>query len=190
MVPFERGMTMVVGDVVRLKCGGPAMVVVGLIPQTEGEEAGISVCWHNANIMPQEHTYPYAEKLERHWSGIDLSEKAAELVIRRAEREIGGLFKLYHREDIPRRKDQGPIPHYRTQKHALFGQQEGYCNGCKVSFPFRNFTFDHIVPQSQGGTDHLDNLQLLCGACNSTKGDRDQRYLLAALKRQRISEAG
>ena len=35
------------------------MVVVGLIPQTEGEEAGIAVCWHNANIMPQEHTYPY-----------------------------------------------------------------------------------------------------------------------------------
>ena len=130
-----------------------------------------------------------AEKLERHWAGIDLSAKAADLVIERAEREIGGLFRLHHREDLPRRSDQGKIPSYRTHKHTLFGKQEGHCNGCKVSFPFRNMTIDHIVPQSQGGTDHLENLQLLCGACNSTKGDRDQRYLLAALKRQRISEA-
>ena len=37
-------------------------------------------------------------------------------------------------------------------------------------FPFRNFTIDHIVPQSRGGTDHLENLQLLCGACNSSAG--------------------
>ena len=125
-----------------------------------------------------------SEKAERHWAGIDLSPKAADLVIQRAEREIGGLFKLNHREDIPRRSDQGSIPHYRTQKHTLFGRQEGYCNGCRIPFPFRNFTIDHVTPRSQGGTDHLENLQLLCGACNSTKGDRDQAYLLAALKRQ------
>ena len=30
--------------------------------------------------------------------------------------------------------------------------------------------------------DNLDNLQLLCGACNSLKGDRDQAYLMARLK--------
>lgn len=38
-----------------------------------------------------------------------------------------------------------------------------------------------MIPQSKGGTDHLDNLQLLCGACNSLKGDRDQGYLMAQL---------
>ena len=27
-------------------------------------------------------------------------------------------------------------------------------------FPFCNFTVDHVVPQSRGGTDHLENLQL------------------------------
>ena len=37
-------------------------------------------------------------------------------------------------------------------------------------FPFRNMTVDHVVPQSKGGTDHMTNLQLLCGACNSMKG--------------------
>ncbi len=41
---------------------------------------------------------------------------------------------------------------------------------------------DHRVPVSRGGTDHLENLQLLCPHCNRIKGDRDQAYLVARLK--------
>ena len=44
-----------------------------------------------------------------------------------------------------------------------------------------NLTIDRVIPQSRGGTDHLENLQLLCGACNSLKGDRPQEYLVARL---------
>ena len=32
------------------------------------------------------------------------------------------------------------------------------------------------------GTDHLENLQLLCSHCNGTKGDRPQEYSIAKLK--------
>ena len=109
-----------------------------------------------------------AERLDRQWVGIDISEKAAELVQTRIRKEIYLFhnFKPIHRSDIPKRTDLGEIPNYRTHRHLLFGKQEGHCNGCRMAFPFRNFTVDHIVPQSQGGTGHLDNLQLLCGACN------------------------
>ena len=65
---------------------------------------------------------------------------------------------------------------------ALYGRQEGICAGCRVLFPFCNLTVDHIVAQSRGGTDHLDNLQLLCGACNSMKGADSQEQLVAKLK--------
>jgi 5-methylcytosine-specific restriction endonuclease McrA len=85
------------------------------------------------------------------------------------------------RTDIPRRTDiEAPIP-YRQNKHVLFGQQEGLCNGCRTELPFRIFEVDHIIPQSRGGTDHLENLQLLCPSCNRIKGDRPHEYLVARL---------
>ena len=111
-----------------------------------------------------------ADRLDRQWVGIDLSPLAAKLVHRRIRSEGPLLYDLVHRTDIPKRTDIGKVPHYRTQKHTLFGLQEGVCNGCRIVFPFRNFTVDHIIPRSRGGTDHPDNLQLLCAACNSLKG--------------------
>ena len=126
-----------------------------------------------------------AENLDRHWIGIDISPKAVELVNMRLQESMGDLFHnqlVTVRTDIPRRTDiDVPVP-YRQNKHVLFGQQEGRCNGCRVAFEFRNFTIDHIIPEHRGGTDHVENLQLLCGHCNSVKGDRPQEYLVARLR--------
>ena len=47
-----------------------------------------------------------------------------------------------------------------------------------VMFPKRNLTIDHIYPKSKGGTDHVENLWLLCGACNSSKGTKSQAEFL------------
>ena len=103
----------------------------------------------------------------------------------RLQQSMGNLFHhgyVTARTDIPKRTDiEAPIP-YQQNKHVLFGQQEGRCNGCKGDFLFKFFEVDHVVPQSKGGTDHLDNLQLLCGHCNKIKGDRPQEYLIARLK--------
>ena len=126
-----------------------------------------------------------AERLDRQWVGIDLSPKAAELVLVRLDGpEYGALFRrawVTARTDIPRRTDIDAPKNYRQNKHVLYGQQEGLCAGCEMHFPFRNFTVDHVIPRSRGGTHHLDNLQLLCGACNSVKGGRPQEYLMAQL---------
>ena len=67
------------------------------------------------------------------------------------------------------------------RKHDLFGQQEGRCVGCQYDIPFRNFTVDHVLPPSNGGTDHLGNLRILGSACNSLKGDRTQEFLIGRL---------
>ncbi len=131
-----------------------------------------------------------AEKLHRQWVGIDISEKAVDLVqVRIRQLDLFSDFTPVKRSDVPKRTDLGKLPHYRTHKHILFGKQEGMCGGCRSSFQFRNFTVDHIVPQSKGGTNHLDNLQLLCGACNSTKGPRTQEFLISTLKADGILPA-
>ena len=131
-----------------------------------------------------------AEKLGRRWVGIDLSLKAYHLVQERLAREVlvGSDesprltgWKVTHRTDILRRTDIDAPINYRKNKHVLYGQQEGMCAGCHMDFPFKIFEVDHVVPRSRGGTDHLANLQLLCGHCNRIKGDRPQEYLIARL---------
>lgn len=121
----------------------------------------------------------------RQWAGIDVSSKAFDLVRQRIEDRGGLFYNLVHREDVPKRTDLGPIPPYNApeNKTRLYGEQGGQCAGCEVWFRPENLTIDHIIARSVGGTDHLGNLQLLCGNCNSIKGNRGMEYLVARLGR-------
>ena len=126
---------------------------------------------------------------KRKWVGIDVSPKAHELVKMRLGNELGFTsLRVNHRTDVPARTDLGSIPPYNVDanKRHLYGAQEGHCSGCLTLFPYRNLTIDHVVPRAKGGTDHIANLQLLCQACNSTKGTGTQEELLAKLRRDGI----
>ena len=71
-----------------------------------------------------------------------------------------------------------------TIKQTLYEKQKGICNGCKIHLGIRHFHKDHIIPKAKGGKDTEDNLQLLCGACNTLKGKGSMGDLHAELKRQ------
>lgn len=47
------------------------------------------------------------------------------------------------------------------------------CLKCEASI---KLTVDHVVPLSLGGKDTIDNIQPLCGSCNSSKGQKNTDY--------------
>lgn len=124
-----------------------------------------------------------AHEMDRKWVGIDISPKAFDLVKRRIIDRGGLFYNLTQRTDVPQRTDLGVIPKYNstTNRNQLYGEQGGFCAGCGTHFQPQHLTVDHIIARSSGGTDHIDNLQLLCGNCNSIKGNRGMEYLMTRL---------
>ena len=43
-------------------------------------------------------------------------------------------------------------------------------NGCAMCGTRRNLTLDHVIPLAHGGSNRIENLQLLCRGCNKLKG--------------------
>ena len=127
-----------------------------------------------------------ADLLSRQWVGIDISPMAFNLVNKRLNDVLGTDFfgkKVIHRTDIPTR---GGKPAPKEHRHTMYGEQKGNCKGCLIHFEYQNMTVDHIVPKRAGGGEEVENLQLLCGHCNSVKGTNPMGHLLAELKRMEI----
>lgn len=64
----------------------------------------------------------------------------------------------------------------REERIAIITERDGpncYFPDCGKPFIRQDdITFDHWIPQSKGGTWHVDNLRLMHKRCNALKGDR------------------
>lgn len=58
---------------------------------------------------------------------------------------------------------------YEACREAVVERDGEVCRGCGTT---DRLTIDHIKPVSQGGGNEVENLQILCQPCNSSKGDK------------------
>ncbi|MCY4656055.1 MAG: DNA methyltransferase [Gammaproteobacteria bacterium] len=133
-----------------------------------------------------------AELCGRQWCGIDLSSKAAELVVSRiqSQRDLFSFRDIHHRTDVPIRTDisrkTASTASERFQlKNSLYDEQEARCNLCLDEFEDRHLELDHIHPIAKGGKDWIDNFQLLCSNCNRVKRDRTQDEARATIAQRK-----
>ena len=104
---------------------------------------------------------PRASKIED-WGIFLLWPSRSTLDRVRGEREAGRNDRTAGDPSPLRRK---PIPE--RVRHAVWRRDQGRCVQCGSQ---ERLEFDHIIPVSKGGSDTERNLQLLCEACNRTKG--------------------
>ena len=57
------------------------------------------------------------------------------------------------------------------ERNMIYNRSEGHCGICGRFIPLEEYTIDHIIPLSKGGTNDLDNLQACCSFCNKAKDD-------------------
>ena len=134
-----------------------------------------------------------AERLGRQWIGIDVSDKAVDLILQRLYteellwRKIKKGKSIIPQKKLPVRTDIAEnLVNPQRYKATLYGIQLGNCKGCGKHFEARHMHVDHIQPRKKGGQDNKENLQLLCSNCNLLKSDGDMLHLRKRLKETRI----
>ncbi|MBF2754682.1 MAG: HNH endonuclease [Gammaproteobacteria bacterium AqS3] len=126
-----------------------------------------------------------AEELGRKWIGIDVSEKAGELVMDRLH-NIGLIHNLPAITNIVPTL-ANPVSKGKA-KPILYAEQNGRCNHCGESEALDKRAYwhvDHIVPKKRGGQDQMSNYQLLCMGCNNRKSSMPDEWARAELQRVR-----
>ncbi len=135
-----------------------------------------------------------AEMLDRQWVGIDIWEKAHEIVRKRLEDATGFFGDVTFTDQPPERTDGGDVaaeafdtperrnipkePWQRMSRKAMFASLAKaqsiasglcLCAGCgrELEAPFMEL--DHMTPRADRGANDMSNRILLCRPCNGRK---------------------
>lgn len=60
----------------------------------------------------------------------------------------------------------------RFNRRNVYLRDKGLCQYCGHQVTLRDFSFEHVVPRSQGGETSWDNIVVACVRCNRRKGGR------------------
>jgi 5-methylcytosine-specific restriction endonuclease McrA len=60
----------------------------------------------------------------------------------------------------------------RFSRANIYQRDKYSCQYCGIKYPAEDLTFDHVIPQVQGGEASWENIVTACLACNNKKGGR------------------
>jgi len=60
----------------------------------------------------------------------------------------------------------------RFSRANIYQRDKYTCQYCGIKYPAEDLTFDHVVPQVQGGQATWENIVTACLSCNNRKGGR------------------
>jgi 5-methylcytosine-specific restriction endonuclease McrA len=60
----------------------------------------------------------------------------------------------------------------RFSRNNIYIRDRGKCQYCGIRINRREFTYDHVIPRSLGGTSTFENVVCACIKCNQYKGGR------------------
>lgn len=73
-----------------------------------------------------------------------------------------------------------------AKREKVFQKYKGHCAYCGQPLEAGTFTVDHVIPQSKGGGDNIENLLPCCHRCNQLKAAESIEMLRIELFWQRI----
>ena len=75
-------------------------------------------------------------------------------------------------------------------KLAAWKRAHGHCEQCGILFAGKRGHYDHIVSCAMGGSNELDNCQLICEPCHREKTGKEDIPAIAKSNRVRERHAG
>jgi 5-methylcytosine-specific restriction endonuclease McrA len=123
-----------------------------------------SLAWQKANVEAR-------RKTAREWGRKNRSVVSG---YRREWRKLNPERHAMHEQKRRAKKACSPGSYTVAEWLALCVSYGEVCLRCGASDV--SLTVDHVTPLHHGGSNLIDNIQPLCGPCNSTKGTRSEDY--------------
>ena len=88
------------------------------------------------------------------------------LIARRERRQAQELQRAHTLLEVDQAGGLRRVPIPQDVRRMVFERDGGRCVECDATFDLQ---YDHVIPVAHGGATSVENLQLLCGACNREK---------------------